>query len=756
MKIRWKLLVVLLAPVIALSLVVGAEVRDRRVEAREANRAKNLIEVIGLGDQVRRAAQLQVTLVVIPQTPQTSERLREARATTRERVAAFRVALGRLEPADYGSAFVTAVAELDHAIRDYEASSPKDRTTHEVSDVLTDSIGELGFAGATSISQDGELARGALGYTSLLVASEASEHVLHHMAHASDGEPVDSKRITGLTAEASEAALALEVFKTTASTEQRAELNALLNRGVVRRADAVVESAQATEIGKPLGVDWASFAGAMERKVELLQTYADRIGSNVAALASDKDRAASRSATYYVGIGLLAIIVAVGLAAIFLASISRRLRRLVIGANALAKDQLPTMVASLRNPGASESVFETPAAVEHLGRDEIGELGVAFNSVQASFVEVARDQANLLRSGISEIFVKLARRNQSLVERQIELLDELEAAEKDPDILENLFKLDHIATRARRNAESLLVLAGTDPTRKWSDPVPLVDLLQGAMAEIEDYGRVHLANGQSETSGSTARVIGQASVDVAHLLAELLDNAVRFSPPGTPVDVLVRGRGDWHTVYITDVGMGMTDEQLEEANELLANPPEPGLDLSRTLGLYVVARLAARHGVGVRLARSPYDGVVASVSFPPHLVVQVQPADAVPEPATTAVGGGLGNGVTGAPATQDPGVLPTRRVDGVPAGTSAPTGVQANGEGQHVPEALPHRVQPRALQRGLEPDSQRAASERGLGVAPSQRTPDERRRQLTSFLTKLDEGRKAAGPDSDESREEAS
>ena len=754
MKIRWKLLIVLLAPVVALSLVVGAEVRDRRVEAREANRAKNLIEVIGLGDQVRRAAQLQVTLVVIPQTPQTEERLREARAATRERIAAFRAALSRLEPADYGPAFVTAVAELDHALRDYESSSPKDRTTHEVSDVLTDSIGELGFAGATSISQDGELARGALGYTSLLVASEASEHVLHHMAHASDGKPVDSKRITGLTAEASEAALALEVFKTTASAEQRAELNLLLNRAVVTRADAVVESAQATEIGKPLGLDWASFAGAMERKVELLQTYADRVGSSVAASAAAKDRAASRSATYYVGIGLLAILVAVGLAAVFLTSISRRLRRLVIGANSLAKHQLPAMVESLRNPGASESVFEAPAAVEHLGRDEIGELGVAFNSVQASFVEVARDQANLLKSGISEIFVKLARRNQSLVERQIELLDELEAAEKDPDVLANLFKLDHLATRARRNAESLLVLAGSDPTRKWSDPVPLVDLLQGAMAEIEDYGRIHLGNGQSEASGSTATVVGQASVDVAHLLAELLDNAVRFSPPGTPVDVLVRGRGDWHTVYITDVGLGMTDEQLEEANELLANPPEPGLDLSRTLGLYVVARLAARHGVGVRLARSPYDGVVASVSFPPHLIVQAPP-EVAPEPATAAVGGGVGNGVPGPRATQDPGVLPARRVDGVPAPTSAPDRVHENGESQPVPDVLPHRVQ-HAPQPGLEPDSERAAGDRGLGVAPSQRTPEERRRQLTSFLTKLDAGRKSAGPDPDESREEAS
>jgi len=241
-------------------------------------------------------------------------------------------------------------------------------------------------------------------------------------------------------------------------------------------------------------------------------------------------------------------------------------------------------VESLRDPKATEGVIGESILLERLGSGEIGEVGRAFNSVQSTFAGVAKDHAELLRKGIGEIFVKLARRNQSLVERQIELLDELESAEKDLDVLENLFKLDHLATRVRRNAESLLVLAGSEPSRRWSDPVPLDELLQGAMSEIEDYRRIRVASG---SAGNTVEVVGAASLDVAHLIAELLDNAVRFSPPDTAVEVLVRRREETCMVYVSDTGMGMTDEQLEEANELLANPPEPGLDLSRTLGLYV-------------------------------------------------------------------------------------------------------------------------------------------------------------------------
>ena len=239
------------------------------------------------------------------------------------------------------------------------------------------------------------------------------------------------------------------------------------------------------------------------------------------------------------------------------------------------------------------------------------------------------------RQSVSELFVNLARRNQSLLDRQLSLIGDLEQRERTPEALSELFQLDHLATRIRRNAESLLVLSGDDPPRRWGRPVALGEVVRAAAAEVEDYGRVEvLVNEHLE-------VAGRAVADLAHLLAELIENATNFSPPNAEVRVrshLVPGEGATFVLSIEDTGIGMPAGEMEAANQLLADPPDVDLRRSR-LGFHVVSRLAKRYGLRVSLANTPGGGITALVTLPESLVSerrQIEPAPATTAPAATS------------------------------------------------------------------------------------------------------------------------
>ncbi len=249
-------------------------------------------------------------------------------------------------------------------------------------------------------------------------------------------------------------------------------------------------------------------------------------GANAAAFEADKT-----ARLYLIGTAA-AVILSILLASLLARRINRRLQRLTGAANQLATVELPRLVEDLRSPGDATAPTEPITPLEVDSRDEIGQLAEAFNAIQQVTSQVAEEQAALLRRGIADIFVNLARRNQSLLDRQIEFIDGLEAKEKDPDQLENLFKLDHLATRMRRNAESLLVLAGAEPPRRRARPVELADVVRVAIGEVEDFTRVHLLALDETTVG------GNVAVDLAHLLSELMENATQFSPP----DSIGRGR----------------------------------------------------------------------------------------------------------------------------------------------------------------------------------------------------------------------
>ena len=260
-------------------------------------------------------------------------------------------------------------------------------------------------------------------------------------------------------------------------------------------------------------------------------------------------------------------------------------------------------------------------------RDEIGQVARAFDAVHSTAVRVAAEQAALRRS-VADMFLSLGRRLQALVHRQLELLDELERTEADPQQLRSLFQLDHLATRMRRNAENLLVLSGAEPVRRWSDPVPLPRVIRAASAEIEDYNRVGVM------PMADVRVVGHAVSDVIHLLAELIENAAAFSPPGTRVQVAGEPAAHGYLLEIEDQGIGMSDEELAEANEQLAKPASIDLASAQRLGFYVVGRLAARHGIKVRLRRSWFGGVAALVLLPSSLLggpeTEMEPAGPAP------------------------------------------------------------------------------------------------------------------------------
>ncbi len=248
--------------------------------------------------------------------------------------------------------------------------------------------------------------------------------------------------------------------------------------------------------------------------------------------------------------------------------------------------------------------------------------------------ELAAVQAQVAqRQSISDLFVNLARRNQSLLDRQLALISELEQQENKPEALSDLFQLDHLATRIRRNAESLLVLSGDEPPRLWGRPVPLSEVVRAAAAEVEDYPRVEvLVSDYLEVSG---RVVA----DLSHLLAELIENATMFSPPTSGVRVrthLVPGEGRTFLLSIEDTGIGLSDEHMQAANELLAEPPD--VDPRRsTLGFHVVGRLALRLGLRVSLAHTPGGGVTALVTLPQHVVSERRlPASEVTSPAFAA------------------------------------------------------------------------------------------------------------------------
>ncbi|WP_425455260.1 sensor histidine kinase, partial [Allorhizocola rhizosphaerae] len=415
---------------------------------------------------------------------------------------------------------------------------------------------------------------------------------------------------------------ALEQFKSVASDIDIDTYNGTVTGPDLRKAEKFRGDVGSTAVNNPItsftAAEWdvaMKDNAALVRRVE--RTLDEKVESTASAL---RDAVTSR---ILVQAGLVAgmLFIAILSAWLVARSMARSLRELRHGALNIAQFGLPQAVARLRDPALSSQMSPVQMAnqiAEPLpvrSKDEFGQVAEAFNAVHLEAVRTAAEQAQL-RSSVATMFVNLARRSQILVDRLIGHLDRLERGEEDPDRLAELFQLDHLATRMRRNDENLLVLAGADSTRVQREPAALLDVLRAAQSEVEHYTRIEFGIVDRDIE-----VAAHAVNDLVHCIAELFDNATAFSPPDSSVMVEARRVGDRAVLYVEDRGIGMSPEMLADVNERLASPPQVDVAVSRMMGLVVVARLAARHGVKVELRSSSERGIIADVTLPTAVLV---------------------------------------------------------------------------------------------------------------------------------------
>lgn len=425
---------------------------------------------------------------------------------------------------------------------------------------------------------------------------------------------------------------AVERFRGSASPRHLALYDRNLRQTSVGTVARLQQQVISRARGAAVGVTPEEWWLASTSELDYIRTIEQELLEDAIEGAANRSASQRTDAILATSVIVLVMLVALLLSWLIGRSMARSLRQLRAQALDVAQHRLPEAIQRLRTLPRGETVtVDTTTRVR--STDEIGEVADAFTAVHRSAVSLAVEQA-VMRRNVNSMFVNLARRSQTLVERQLQLLDQLESAETDPDQLANLFRLDHLATRMRRNDENLLVLAGSEATRRWAQPVSLSAVTLAAMAEIEQYARIR------HDVATDIFVVGHAVSDVVHLLAELLENATTFSPPDTVVTV-----AGWPakqtkeaTIVIEDRGLGMTESGLIDANDRVAAPIAIDVAASERMGLVVVGHLAARHGVQVRLDATD-EGVTAYVTLPARLL-------AAP-PEGTGLYHGSGNRIAG-------------------------------------------------------------------------------------------------------------
>ncbi len=414
-----------------------------------------------------------------------------------------------------------------------------------------------------------------------------------------------------------------------------------------------------------------NFTGAVQGSAERYQALAQQLSSElertVAARATALRSAALRDAAIILGAVLVALVFTLAVGSSLVRSVGR-LRR---GASDVARVQLPQEIERLSKGDGVPEITALPIDTD----EELGQLARAIDDIHLQAVRLASEHG--VRLQIGDMFETLSRRSRSLVEEQLALIENLEHDEDDPTRLDHLFRLDHLATRMRRNGDNLLVLADTVDRHRRMPPAPVSEVLRSAVSEVEDYRRVSLG------PNVEASIVGAASADIGHMIAELLDNALRYSPPDSTVRVTVtRGADAGLVVEVADRGLGMAEEDMREANERLALGGEVTSDTAKRMGLFVVGRLARRHGATVQL-RPPTGnpGVTARVHLPTDLLaptteVPVPHTDAHPLPADATNGSSRPQSTLAAVA---PKIVPTMTptIGGLPRRSPGASGVSA-------------------------------------------------------------------------------
>jgi HAMP domain-containing protein/two-component sensor histidine kinase len=467
----------------------------------------------------------------------------------------------------------------------------------------------------TSGTGDEALAKVGNIISSFLDFKEAKGEVYTYPAGRVDGSRWSDAELATFRGLEDNAQRAIRTFAATSDVASNRTLNTLTNGPSYRANDALaaslVESATkkaTTSIGSD---EWVTSANQALESINGIDDENFRLFS----IKADNLAITSRNAAIlYSTLGALGFLAAAISALLVGRNLTRRLKRVTSDAHSIAVDRLPEVLETLRHPTPEALAGALPQIVSDKN-DEIGQLANDFNQILRTSIETSLEHSQRQASTMTNLLVNLGRRNQSLIDRQLDLIDQLESSEQNPDLLESLFKLDHMVTRQRRNAESLLILAGSKRSRSWSAPVALSDVIRGAISEVADLNRVRF----EVQPGNDLLLSGQYAVDLSHLLAELIENATLFSNPATAVTVRVQ-RGPLHfRVWVIDSGVGMSEEELLNANVIVSNPPLIEELATDRVGFQVVGRLALRFGVRVRVQNNPSGGVAASVDLPAAL-----------------------------------------------------------------------------------------------------------------------------------------
>ncbi|MFE6174230.1 nitrate- and nitrite sensing domain-containing protein [Streptomyces sp. NPDC056464] len=580
----------------------------------------------------------------------------------------------------------------------YEAKDNSTQTVEAYHRLITNLLGlSQDMAEATSNPEMIQSTRALAAFSTAKEYASIQRAVLAAALPADNktfGDLSDNDRLyaeSALTSQRSE----LKSFRSIYGTQSSADLLKSIEEGnpTIKASDTYANRALTSATGlqsldKRSYRDWVDTSTTKLQGMRAIETtLLEEMEQKARELRNESEREAIISGA------LILLVLGVSLVGAFVVarSMIRSLRRLEETATKVAQDRLPELVKQLSETDPQD----VDTSVESVGvhsRDEIGQVAAAFDDVHREAVRLAAEQA-LLRGNVNAMFTNLSRRSQGLIQRQLSLISELESREADPDQLSSLFKLDHLATRMRRNGENLLVLAGEEPGRRWTRPVPLVDVLRAAASEVEQYERIELA------SVPTTEVAGRVVNDLVHLLAELLENATSFSSPQTKVKVTGHALPDGRVlIEIHDTGIGLSPEDLAAINERLASPPTVDVSVSRRMGLFVVGRLSQRHGIRIQLRPSDSGGTTALVMLP----VDVAQGGKKPAPGKPGPGG---PGVSGGPAAAQAaaGVAAARRQAqagggslgaGAPGGGALGAGASGGGRlgaGQGPRAALPGR-----------------------------------------------------------------
>ena len=435
------------------------------------------------------------------------------------------------------------------------------------------------------------------------------------------GGRLDSDKFSALLATLTSQQEAFDAFALSATPDLRGLIDSSVTGDAIQLGDQLIAEITRT-VGSRSPVTAPQASNAIGAVADLMRYAEEQVDAKLVNDAEAVRASVLRQVVIESIVVFVTLALAVAFALLLARSMAKSLGRLREGALAVAHHELPAAVARLRdvqslgdNNSPDEIAKQVRDQITLDSRDEIGQVGQAFNVVHREAVRIAAEQA-ALRTSVSAMFLNLARRSQTLVDRMIGELDQIERGEEDPKRLAQLFQLDHLATRMRRNDENLLVLAGADTSPPRREDALLIDALRAAQSEVELYDRMEFGTVDSDVS-----IAARAVNDVVRLLAELMDNATRFSPPNTIVVADVRRIGDYVLAQIEDRGLGMSEEQMAMLNHRLASPSTVDVSAFRMMGLAVVARLAARYDIRVELRPNPDGGTVANVALPSTILL---------------------------------------------------------------------------------------------------------------------------------------